>query len=107
MPFIKKQLAMNRVEKFQHIQNNGLELFKRKNADYGNAFETFGTIGVLMRIQDKLQRYVSITSKGVQLVNDESLQDTLIDLHNYAAMAILLYNEQTANETKSDIESSI
>ena len=50
-----------------------------------------------MRIQDKLQRYVSITSKNIQLVNDESLQDTLIDLHNYAAMAILLYNEQIKN----------
>lgn len=92
---------MNRVEKFQRIQNNGLELFKKKNADYGNAFEQYGTIGVLMRIQDKLQRYVSITNKSVQLVDDETLQDTLIDLHNYAAMAILLYNEQITNTDSS------
>lgn len=92
---------MNRVEKFQRIQNNGLELFKKKNADYGNAFEQYGIIGVLMRIQDKLQRYVSITNKSVQLVDDETLQDTLIDLHNYAAMAILLYNEQITNTDSS------
>ena len=92
---------MNRVEKFQRIQNNGLELFKKKNADYGNAFEQYGTIGVLMRMQDKLQRYVSITNKSVQLVDDETLQDTLIDLHNYAAMAILLYNEQITNTDSS------
>jgi hypothetical protein len=92
---------MNRVEKFQRIQNNGLELFKKKNADYGNAFEQYGTIGVLMRIQDKLQRYVSITNKNVQLVDDETLQDTLIDLHNYSAMAILLYNEQITNTDSS------
>ncbi len=92
---------MNRVEKFKRIQNNGLELFKKKNADYGNAFEQYGTIGVLMRIQDKLQRYVSITNKNVQLVDDETLQDTLIDLHNYSAMAILLYNEQITNTDSS------
>jgi len=93
--------TMNRVEKFKRIQNNGLELFKKKNADYGNAFEQYGTLGVLTRIQDKLQRYVSITSKSVQLVDDESLQDTLIDLHNYAAMGILLYNEQIKNTDSS------
>ena len=92
---------MNRVEKFRRIQDQGLELFRQKNQDYGNAFDTYGILGVLMRIQDKLQRYVSITSKSVQLVDDESLQDTLIDLHNYAAMGILLYNEQIKNTDSS------
>lgn len=92
---------MNRVEKFKKIQNNGLELFRKKNADYGNAFEQYGTIGVLMRIQDKLQRYITITNNSVQLVEDETLQDTLIDLHNYAAMAILLHNEQITNTGSS------
>jgi hypothetical protein len=85
---------MNRVEKFQRIQNQGLELFRSKNSDYGNAFETYGTLGVLMRMQDKLARYVSIKKKSIQLVENESLRDTLIDLHNYAAMAILLLDEE-------------
>jgi hypothetical protein len=31
----------------------------------------------------------------VTLVNNESLRDTLIDLHNYAAMAIMLMDETT------------
>jgi hypothetical protein len=92
---------MNRVEKFKRIQDQGLELFRQKNQDYGNAFETYGTLGVLMRIQDKLQRYVSITNSSVQLVNDESLRDTLIDLHNYAAMAILLHDEQVKSTDSS------
>ena len=46
-----------------------------------------------MRMEDKLHRYLSITKNGVNLVNDESLKDTLIDLHNYSAMAIMLMNE--------------
>ena len=46
-----------------------------------------------MRMEDKLQRLRSIDKKKVQLVNDESLRDTLLDLHNYAAMALMLLDE--------------
>jgi hypothetical protein len=81
---------MDRVEQMKQIQHEALELFIRKNADYGDAFATFGTIGVLVRIEDKIKRCISISSKNVQLVDDETLRDTLIDLHNYAAMALML-----------------
>jgi len=83
---------MNRVEQLKKIQKEGLELFIKKNADYGDAFAKYGIVGVLMRIEDKIQRALSITNKGVNLVNDEGIKDTLIDLHNYAAMAIMLLN---------------
>ena len=85
---------MNRVEQMTAIQKDALELFKMKNADYGDAFAKYGTIGVLMRIEDKIQRCLSITKTGVNLVKDESLQDTLLDLHNYAAMALMLYRDR-------------
>jgi hypothetical protein len=88
---------MNRVEQFKKVQNDGLELFTRKNADYGDAFAKYGVVGVLMRIEDKIQRALSITKNGIQLVNDESIKDTLIDLHNYAAMALLLMEEENKN----------
>ena len=84
----------NRTEQMITVQTEGLELFKRKNEDYGDAFAKYGVIGVLMRIEDKIQRSMSITTNGVNLVNDESILDTLIDLHNYAAMAIMLMDEQ-------------
>lgn len=84
---------MNRVEQMEKIQQEGLELFKKKNKDYGDAFAKFGVIGVLMRIKDKLQRSISITKNGVNLVENETIRDTLIDLHNYAAMAMMLYDE--------------
>ena len=81
---------MNRVEQLKSIQNEALELFTRKNADYGDAFAKYGIVGVLMRIEDKIQRALSITKNGVVLVDDEKLKDTLLDLHNYAAMALML-----------------
>ena len=84
---------MNRVEQMKQIQQEALELFTRKNIDYGDAFATYGVIGVLMRIEDKLKRSMSITKNGVNLVADEGIRDTLIDLHNYAAMALMLIDE--------------
>ena len=86
---------MNRVMQMQEVQNKGLELFKKKKADYGDAFAKFGVIGVLMRIEDKIQRSLSITNNGIHLVKDERIEDTLLDLHNYAAMALMLLNEDT------------
>ena len=84
---------MNRVDKMKEIQSDCLEVFRKKNIDYGDAFAKYGVIGVLMRIEDKIQRALSITKNGVTLVNDEGMKDTLLDLHNYAAMAIMLLDE--------------
>ena len=83
-----------RVEQMEKVQQEGLELFTRKNADYGDAFAKYGVIGVLMRIEDKIQRTLSITKSGVNLIESESIRDTMIDLHNYAAMAIMLLDEK-------------
>ena len=84
---------MNRVKQLEDIQTNARELFSRKNADYGDSFAKYGLIGVIMRIEDKIQRLISINKSGIVLVSDEGLRDTLLDLHNYAAMAIMLLDE--------------
>ena len=84
---------MNRVEQMKKIQIEALDLFTKKNIDYGDAFAKYGVIGVLMRIEDKLQRCMSITKNGVNLINDEGIRETLIDLHNYSAMALMLLDE--------------
>jgi len=84
---------MDRIEQMKKIQKEAFELFTKKNIDYGDAFAKYGVIGVLMRIEDKLQRSLSITKNGANLINDEGIRDTLIDLHNYAAMALMLLDE--------------
>ena len=85
---------VTRVEQMTKVQKEGLELFTKKNADYGDAFANYGPVGVIVRLGDKIQRLSSVSKNGVTLVNNESLRDTLIDLHNYAAMAIMLMDEK-------------
>ena len=84
----------NRVEQMKKVQKEGLELFEKKNKDYGDAFAKYGTVGVLIRMEDKLQRSISISNSGINLVDSESMRDTLLDLHNYAAMALMLMDEK-------------
>jgi hypothetical protein len=82
-----------RVNQMSNVQAEAIELFCKKNADYGDAFATYGPVGVIVRMGDKINRLVSISQNGVTLVDSESVRDTLIDLHNYAAMAVMLLDE--------------
>lgn len=64
-------------------------LYERKNNDYGSAIEKgiteLGWCYLYSQLWNKLQRFINLTSgKATQMVNDESLEDTLIDLANYA-----------------------
>ena len=93
-----------RISQMQLIQKEGLELFKRKNQDYGDAFANYGVIGVLVRMGDKIARLQSITTKSVSLVDNESLRDTLIDLHNYSAMAIMLLDEDDMKKMRQQLD---
>ena len=78
----------SKIIQMKNIQTEALVLFIRKNHDYGDAFETHGLVGVLVRMQDKISRAMTISNHSIE-VKDEKLRDTLIDLHNYAAMAIM------------------
>ena len=84
---------VNRVEQMVAVQKEGLELFKNKNKDYGDAFAEYGPIGVLMRMGDKIKRLQNIEKNQMTMIDDEKMRDTLIDLHNYAAMALILLDE--------------
>ncbi len=82
------------ISKYKSIQKEAIDLFEKKNADYGDAFAEYGTIGVLVRIGDKIKRLQTIEKNKISLVSDERLQDTLLDLHNYSAMALMLLDKQ-------------
>ena len=93
---------MTSLDKYKEIQEEALELFTKKNTDYGDGFKNYGTIGVLVRMGDKINRLQSITNTSVNLVKTESLRDTLIDLHNYAALAIICLDEKSPYEIISE-----
>lgn len=69
------------------------DLYRRKNADYGDSFgKSFREYGMAMpciRLEDKLNRLKALTRNGNAQVKDESIQDTLLDLANYAIMTVI------------------
>ena len=70
------------------------ELYIAKNTDYGNSvhdtYEKYGLVSFLVRIEDKLNRARTLAlSNGKQKVADEKIEDTLLDLANYAILAVL------------------
>lgn len=86
-------LSPDRPSQMQSVQREAFETFLKKNKDYGDAFATYGPIGVIVRIGDKISRLMSVTKSGINFVEDETIRDTLMDLHNYSAMAVMLLDE--------------
>jgi beta-glucosidase/6-phospho-beta-glucosidase/beta-galactosidase len=69
------------------IMDENRDLFKEKNSDYGNSFEDFGLIGILVRLNDKINRLKSISKNGINVKN-EKLEDTINDLYNYCVIGL-------------------
>lgn len=85
-----------KVRQHAAVCNELNALFARKNADYGDAFHiSFLDEGLAMariRLGDKLARFKNLSrsnAQNAQMVSDESIRDTLIDLANYAIMTVM------------------
>ena len=98
-----KPVSSNIEIAFKQIQEEGIELFKKKNKDYGNGFINHGYLGVIIRIQDKINRMISVTQNKIECVSSETLRDTLIDLHNYSAMAIIALDNKHTKKKKLNV----
>lgn len=76
--------------RFENILELMYKIYEKKNHDYGNSFSqsvhSYGPIAGLTRIGDKFHRLESLILKGEQKVQDESINDTLIDMANYCVM---------------------
>ena len=72
------------------------ETYEKKNNDYGDSFAKVRAIvpdAIMVRIYDKVSRLETLLKKeNKQLVNDESIEDTLIDLANYCIMEVIERN---------------
>lgn len=69
-------------------------LYISKNNDYGNSvsdtFNKFGIDAYLVRMYDKINRVYSLTRNNAERkVEDEKIEDTLLDLANYAMIAVV------------------
>lgn len=85
-------------ERHEELCMVALNLMKKKNADYagsgnGNPFVNFTRVenmgickteqGFLVRLTDKMSRLSSFVHNGKMHVEDESFNDTCIDIVNY------------------------
>ena len=82
----------NRVRHHASICEELNEIYARKNHDYGDSFgkgyAEYGMVMAVIRLEDKLNRLKSLI-KAESLVKDESINDTLMDLANYAIMTVI------------------
>lgn len=53
--------------------------------------------GFLVRMKDKFARITSFVNKGVLMVKDESIEDTLLDLANYCILMAGYIKSKRAN----------
>lgn len=83
---------MNKSLMHETICDNLNVLYEEKNKDYGDSFgksyREYGKVMAAIRLEDKLNRFKNLI-KNEQQVKDESIEDTLMDLANYAIMTII------------------
>lgn len=91
-----QQNTNEQVQRFKSIQEEGLKLYTKKNHDYGDAFDKSldedGLVVAKIRLKDKIRRFETLL-KADALVH-ESIEDTLLDLANYAIMTISWLQKQ-------------
>ena len=89
--YYKEDTKMNEKlhqELLDYIHN----LYMTKNKDYGSSvhdtYSKYGFTSFLVRLEDKLNR-ARVISQQEATVLDEKLEDTLLDLANYAILAVM------------------
>lgn len=99
---------MNKIELHKDLCDKMHKLYINKNSDYGDSvhqtFQKYGLVSFLVRIEDKLNRVKSLSEKDSYSVKDEKIEDTLLDLANYALIALVELYEERNNLTCSEKE---
>ena len=84
---------LNPEEVHSQITNELLTTYIQKNTDYGDSFakslDEDGLLVAKIRLMDKMLRFSSLIKADDILVKDESLEDTLMDMANYAIMTVM------------------
>ena len=103
---VEEELWTEDVENFSNQAKECIELYAKKNHDYGNSFEKgcndIGQAYALGRLYDKMNRLVNI-SRSESEVKDESVEDTLKDLACYSLM-YLAYLDKTRTANIPDVD---
>lgn len=85
------------IDQLKENAAQDIEMIRKKNSDYSankdpfhnfTSVETAGLVdtetSIAVRMNDKMQRVMSILGKDERQIQEETLYDTLSDLRNYA-----------------------
>ena len=93
---------MTNTERHMEICQELNAIYDKKNHDYGDSFhKTFvewGPAAAGIRMADKLNRFNKLAQGNDANVNDESIEDTLNDLANYAIMTRIEFEKAAKAE---------
>lgn len=83
---------MTKTNLHRQIGEELTALYEKKNHDYGDSFGKgyieYGMVMPVIRLEDKVNRLKSLLKADPKVV-DESIEDTLMDIANYAQMTLL------------------
>ena len=100
-----------KVARFRELCENMADIYEAKNRNYGDSFtklcNELGPIAGLVPLHNKLDRLTTLV-KGDSCNNFESVEDTLLDLANYAMIAVTeLRAERNSNVISGSSEEEI
>lgn len=95
----------DKIELHEHLLAGLHDLYVRKNHDYGDSvhdtYVKYGLTSFLVRLEDKLNRARTLSTKD-GFVADEKLEDTLLDMANYAILAVIEMKAEKTEDTNGN-----
>lgn len=80
------------IGRFKEITRKMSDIYAKKNHDYGNSFQKMFSKHrmrySLIHLEEKLNR-IEVLSKDENIVNGEGIEDSLIDIANYAILTLI------------------
>ena len=88
---------VNESNPFKDYTNHLAEILQEKNNAYGDSFsksvDEDGLLVLKIRLGDKFNRVCQLIKHGKLSENDESLEDTLLDMAGYAILGLKYLKE--------------
>lgn len=89
--------SIAKVKRHENLCQKLNDIYRKKNHDYGDSFHKsivmWGIKSAGVRISDKYNRFVELMTSDDQMVEDESIKDTLLDMANYCLMTLMELEE--------------
>lgn len=86
----------------QHILDEIHCTYLKKNERYGNSFsaqfEKHGLLSSVIRLEDKFRRFEQLATHQDMDGLDESIEDTLLDMANYAILTVMELRKNRGEE---------